>query len=62
MNSELTKKNVKGESELSLTIWPDDPLEDDFFKSLFSGQVEVKQIPTSQGKVVIKVKKENQNL
>lgn len=56
MNSELTKKNIKGESELSITLWPEDGIETDFFNALFSGQVEVKQMPNQLGKIVIKRK------
>lgn len=55
MNFEMTKKDVKGVEEITLTISPSDNLEREFFNSLFIGDVKWETVPNTELVVVKKI-------
>lgn len=55
MNYELTIKNIKGKEEQVLIIEPSSQLEEQFFNSIFFGEMVAVAIPNSK-KIVIQQK------
>ena len=55
MNFEMTKSDVKGGEEITLTFWPSDNLEREFFNALFAGEdVKIDAIPNTDQNIVIR--------
>lgn len=59
MNYEITIRNIKGKEERIIIIEPSNPLEEELFKSIFSGEVAVEKSPNGN-KIVIQPKKKEE--
>lgn len=58
MNFEIKKSNIRGNEEVSITIWPSDNLETEYFNAIFSGEVEVVSAANGEQRIIRRKKED----